>query len=204
MPQRLVFVRHGESEHHVRGLTGGWTDTPLTERGRHQVTLAAHALAGMNLPAAPPVFTSDLERARETAAIIAGVLGSAVTLVPALREINLGEATGMTLPEALRIALPEPDYRDVNWRSHPGSESWLELWHRADTALSEIAAAAPEMAVVVGHGLCGQAVIGQWLGLPLGHELAFRLGPASITDLCVNEWGEREISRLNHVVGEPD
>ncbi len=30
--KELILLRHGESEHLVRGLTGGWTDTPLTRR----------------------------------------------------------------------------------------------------------------------------------------------------------------------------
>ena len=33
-PRSLILVRHGESQHHVLGLSGGWTDTPLTDGGR--------------------------------------------------------------------------------------------------------------------------------------------------------------------------
>ncbi len=29
----IILVRHGESESNVGKLTGGWTDTPLTELG---------------------------------------------------------------------------------------------------------------------------------------------------------------------------
>ena len=37
----LVLLRHGEAEHHVRGLTGGWTDLALTAEGRRQANTAA-------------------------------------------------------------------------------------------------------------------------------------------------------------------
>lgn len=37
----LLLVRHGEAEHHVREITGGWTDTCLTERGREQASRLA-------------------------------------------------------------------------------------------------------------------------------------------------------------------
>ena len=33
----LLLVRHGEAEHHTKGLTGGWTDLPLTDTGREQL-----------------------------------------------------------------------------------------------------------------------------------------------------------------------
>jgi len=42
--QRLLFVRHGKAEHHVRRLTGGSTDLPLTGLGRLQAERAAHRL----------------------------------------------------------------------------------------------------------------------------------------------------------------
>ena len=37
----LFYACHRESEHQVTGLTGGWTDTPLTGSGRDQVSATA-------------------------------------------------------------------------------------------------------------------------------------------------------------------
>jgi broad specificity phosphatase PhoE len=37
--RELLLVRHGESEHLVRGISGGWTDLPLTALGRRQTTM---------------------------------------------------------------------------------------------------------------------------------------------------------------------
>jgi probable phosphoglycerate mutase len=38
----ILLVRHGEATHHTQNLTGGWTDSFLTERGKKQMrTLAA-------------------------------------------------------------------------------------------------------------------------------------------------------------------
>jgi phosphohistidine phosphatase SixA len=34
--QELILVRHAEAEHLVSDLTGGWTDSSLTNRGRRQ------------------------------------------------------------------------------------------------------------------------------------------------------------------------
>ena len=42
-PPAIIIVRHGQSEHHVRGLTGGWTDTPLTALGHGQRRLGEPA-----------------------------------------------------------------------------------------------------------------------------------------------------------------
>ena len=40
----IFFIRHGESVHHVTGMTGGWTDTPLTDAGARQIKGTAGAL----------------------------------------------------------------------------------------------------------------------------------------------------------------
>ncbi len=37
MMKELVIVRHGEAEHAVKGIIGGWTNSLLTDRGRQQI-----------------------------------------------------------------------------------------------------------------------------------------------------------------------
>src|ERR1700680_1413671 len=74
---RLLLVRHGESTWNADGRWQGQADPPLTERGRLQASLAAQALGSIDA-----IASSDLERAAETASIIAARLG----LEPVLSE----------------------------------------------------------------------------------------------------------------------
>ena len=41
----IILVRHGEATHHTEHLTGGWTDSDLTDAGRRQITALAEKLA---------------------------------------------------------------------------------------------------------------------------------------------------------------
>ena len=41
----IILVRHGEATHHTQHLTGGWTDSDLTEAGRRQLEALADKLA---------------------------------------------------------------------------------------------------------------------------------------------------------------
>ena len=40
----IILVQHCQSEHHINELSGGWTDTPLTEIGRAQAKKAGQRL----------------------------------------------------------------------------------------------------------------------------------------------------------------
>ena len=42
----ILLIRHGEADHHVKELTGGWTDSALTVRGQQQFQQLADCLAG--------------------------------------------------------------------------------------------------------------------------------------------------------------
>ena len=33
---KIILIQHCQSEHHINNMSGGWTDTPLTEFGRKQ------------------------------------------------------------------------------------------------------------------------------------------------------------------------
>ena len=72
----IILVRHGEAEHHVRKLTGGWTDSALTENGCQQLRLLAACLKNDFTGHHPPlVVSSDLMRASKGAQLIADALG---------------------------------------------------------------------------------------------------------------------------------
>ncbi|HVF75817.1 MAG TPA: histidine phosphatase family protein [Acidimicrobiales bacterium] len=94
---RLLLFRHGQSTWNAEGRWQGWADPPLSSLGEEQARAAADRLAGSGLTA---VVSSDLLRARQTAAIIAERLGLDVLDVePDLRERNIGDWSGLTTAE---------------------------------------------------------------------------------------------------------
>ena len=121
----LLAVRHGQSEWNLRGLWQGQADPPLTGLGERQAQIAADALAAalavaddswrtpamggrelhttrrpFDLPAFDLVVSSDLQRARRTAEIIAKQLGAGDVVVDeALRERSAGPWEGLTRAE---------------------------------------------------------------------------------------------------------
>ena len=92
---RLLLVRHGESTWNAQGRWQGWADPPLSELGRAQAEAAAPAAAPVDA-----VVSSDLQRARVTAELMAAVLEiEEVHIEPDLRERDVGDFTGLTRDE---------------------------------------------------------------------------------------------------------
>lgn len=95
MGRKLYVVTHPQATHHVDGLVGGWYDSDLTEKGLRDARNIAGALRARIPPtAAVEVVSSDLLRARRTAAVIAETLATVEVLDPRLREKSYGEAEG--------------------------------------------------------------------------------------------------------------
>ncbi len=150
---RLLLVRHGQSVWNAEGRWQGQADPPLSTLGETQAAEAATRLKGVGFTAA---FASDLVRARRTAEIIADSLGlGPVRVDPGLREINVGEWTGLTRDEII-VGWPGmlPDWSDGRIASPPGGETRAHLADRARKALARVAAgAAPgDRLLVVSHG----------------------------------------------------
>jgi probable phosphoglycerate mutase len=116
--EELFLVRHGQSVHHVKGLTGGWTNTPLTELGRQQAQLTGQELKKRLADLSVAFYTSDLERALQTAQIIAKVLGITPVAEEALRELNWGVVVDMTLEEARKFEQEKTEPL-LDWSSFP-------------------------------------------------------------------------------------
>jgi len=151
----LLVIRHGETDWNAERRAQGHLDITLNLVGVDQAMDVASRLAAElgGLEEAPPVYTSDLARARETAEIVAAALGAHLSEVPELRERMLGIVQGKTWTE-LRETHPEQVRRYKSGEDRdaiPGIEPIAEFRARCLAAANAIAFTA-ELAVVVTHG----------------------------------------------------
>ena len=153
---RLLLLRHGQTAWNAVGRFQGHADVPLDETGRAQARAAAPAIAAL---APVALWSSDLARASETAAIIGAVLGLQPTLDPRLREYDVGERQGLTVSEFAET-FPEAHAAWVRDGGHgagtdlPGAESTDDVRGRILPALQGFwdSLAAGETGLVVSHG----------------------------------------------------
>jgi probable phosphoglycerate mutase len=92
----ILLARHGETDWNRDGLWQGWADPPLNETGRAQARELAEQLRDVPFDS---VYSSDLQRAHETAEIVAAPHGVPVVTDPGLREIDVGSWSGLTRAE---------------------------------------------------------------------------------------------------------
>lgn len=201
MPAKsVILIRHAESEHHVKGLSGGWTDTPLTELGHRQAEAAAVRLRAELGGIPVRLFSSDLLRTQDTARHIADAFGVEPVLDWRLREFNNGEAANLTIDETRR-RWPEtsrpwkPDHRQ--W---PGGETMREFHSRAGAFLDELDLEGP-LAILVTHGGTLNTLTLRWLSLDEDRVsyVGFASHVTGITVLQRDEVGHRSIERANDI-----
>lgn len=89
--QKVVLIRHGETEWALAGRHTSFTDLSLTEKGREEASLLQGALNNWQFK---QVFSSPLKRAFETCEL-AGV-ADGVVVEPDLSEWNYGRYEGLT------------------------------------------------------------------------------------------------------------
>ena len=164
---RLIIWRHGRTEWNHTGLFQGQADIPLDEHGRKQARVAAKVLAGLKPTA---MVSSDLARARETAAALAKVTGLDVPTDARLREIHVGSWEGLTGEQIREVdpELAERYYAGEDVRRSATGETVGEVAARVADALADIAAEAEDGAVVVVvmHGLAARVGACQLVGMP--------------------------------------
>jgi probable phosphoglycerate mutase len=175
----LYFIRHAESAYNAEGRIQGQTDIGLSARGLRQAHALALALATHEIDA---IYASPLQRAHQTAAILAQQLELPVRTDPRLQEIHAGIFQGLLWSEirrshpseAERWLAQEPDF------VIPGGESRRELGQRGRAALETIRAQGHRAVAVVSHGGLLAAAIKELLEIP-ADRIPFQLLNASIT-----------------------
>ncbi len=175
------FLRHGVTAHNQEGIWQGQRDVPLAPEGRAQARRLAARLERLGLTWTA-LYSSDLERALETAQIVAGRLGLAVRRDRRLREVCVGELSGLS-----RVQVQEryADYvarsREDPWSTRfPGGETLAELYDRIWSFLGGLDEGRH---LVVSHGGAIRAAVLGVLEMKNAAPWRIRLENTSITRL---------------------
>jgi len=203
---RLILIRHGETIWNAERRYQGVSDVPLSARGALQAQRLAARLARESIGF---IYSSDLERAWQTAARIAAEQGVPVRAEPRLREMDFGEWEGLTYAE---IQERQPQAlarweRDPSGVAPPGGEHLMHLAARVQAMLEGLRQHNDaETVLLVSHGGPLRVLLCLALGLAPSEHWCFRLDPGSVSELYLYPQGAI-IALLNdrhHLVEDPD
>jgi broad specificity phosphatase PhoE len=172
----MLLARHGETDWNRQQRWQGQANVPLNGDGRAQAQALSATLKKEPLAA---VYSSTLQRAVETAHLIAVQHRINVSRDARLNEINLGAWEGLSRKEILArypdlLAAWEADPRSV---TPPKGESFAQLEERVLAVMHEIAHAYPgETVCLIGHKMTLGAIRCRYLGLELKEALGSDTG----------------------------
>ena len=160
----------------------------LSPKGRAQADAIATRVSGLRRLCA--VYTSPMERARETAAPVARALRLTARVEAGLNECDFGEWTGRRLRELARTPEWKTVQRYPSGFRFPGGESFPQMQTRVAAALAGLVARHPgEVIVAVSHGDPIKAAVALALGTPLDLFQRIVIAPASITAVAYGASG---------------
>jgi probable phosphoglycerate mutase len=195
----ILLIRHATTDAVGRRLVGRMAGVSLNEEGRREAERLARRLAHSRLDA---VYSSPIERARETAEPLARAGGLAVRVREAFTEFDFGEWSGATF-EALAAT---PGWDTFNgYRAGarpPGGETSLEVMARVVGELERLALEHGDGRIaVVSHGDPIKLPLAHYLGVPVEIAHRIEISPASVSVLELSRSHAR-LLRLNDT-GDP-
>jgi probable phosphomutase (TIGR03848 family) len=165
-PTVVCFVRHGTTPTTGKVLPGRAKGLHLAERGVEEADQTGSRLAVLGSVAA--VYSSPLERARETAKGVSAHLGLPVVVERGLIECDFGEWTGAELAKLRKLPEWETVQHHPSGFRFPGGESFVEVQARMAATVERIVARHPgELVVAVSHADPIKIVVGDAMGVPL-------------------------------------
>jgi probable phosphoglycerate mutase len=184
----VLFVRHGQTGTTGQLLPGRSPGLHLADPGKAQAQAVADAIA--KLSKVDAVYSSPLERARETAAPIAAARALKVQIERGLLELDVGDWTGEELKKLRRTPEWKVVQRYPSGFRFPSGESFVELQARIVAAIDRIVAAHPGGTVVaVSHADTIKAAVVHALGAHLDHFQRVTISPCSVTAVAYGEFG---------------
>lgn len=181
----LLLVRHGLTDSTGKRLTGWTPGIHLSARGREQADGLVARLDGIPLDA---IYSSPLERCRETAAPLAAARGLRVSVRQDLGEVRFGDWTNRSLAQLSKTKLWRSVQHVPSLTRFPGGESFAEVQVRAMRELERIAADHPRRRVAVcSHADVIKLVLAHLAGIHTDLFQRLTIDTASVSVLSIGE-----------------
>jgi len=185
-PTRVVLVRHGETDHTAeKRFSGGLASSNpgLNDRGRAQVRATAEWLQPL-ADQVDAIVTSPVRRTRESAEILAEVLGRhEIDVEDGFAEMEFGAWDGLTFLEVSERHQDDLDAWLGSLEAAPhGGESFQQVQERVLAGLERtLQAHAGRTVVVVSHVTPIKTLVAHALDASLMSVYRMELSPASVT-----------------------
>ncbi len=141
---KIYAIRHGQTELNKKGLINGNLEDTLTPEGIQQAQAAVQIMP----KTIKHIYSSSLERARQTAKIINGDLEVTLTFHDELKEVNFGDLNGTPYLDEYKERHKHLDY---DWR--PSGECVADVKKRVLDILKQISIESSDgEALIVTHG----------------------------------------------------
>lgn len=181
----LLLVRHGRTDAAGKRLTGWAPGVHLNEDGRRQAERLVERLDGIRVDA---IYSSPLERCRETAAPLAKARRLSVHVRRSLIETGYGDWTGRSIAQVRKTKLWRTVERVPSAMRFPGGESLLEVQARAVDEVNRIAQDHPKgVVVVLSHADPIRLVIAHVAGAHVDHLHRLVVDPGSISVVALGD-----------------
>jgi probable phosphoglycerate mutase len=185
----LLLIRHALTDSTGKLLTGWTPGVHLSSRGRGQAEELGRRLSGFPLQA---IYSSPLERCRETARPISRAAHLDVVVRPALGEVRFGDWTGRSLAQLRRTKLWGVVQSTPSRARFPEGESVLEVQDRAVAEVERIAAQHPKGAVAIfSHADVIKLVLATLSGTHTDLFQRLSVSPASVSAVALGNGAPR-------------
>jgi probable phosphomutase (TIGR03848 family) len=183
----IFLVRHGATAQTGQKLSGWTPGVPLTEEGTAQASSIADVLASAPLTA---VYSSPIDRAVQTARLIAARHDLRVTVSRAVAEVDFGKWSGRSFKVLRRTRLWNTVQRFPSGVRFPEGESFVEVQTRTVSEIERIRVDHPKEAVcVVSHADVIKLILAHYLGVHLDHFQRILISPGSLSTIAVSAEG---------------
>jgi broad specificity phosphatase PhoE len=198
---QIVLLRHGATDWNLQGRCQGSSDRRLNEVGVRQAEQIATQLSNETIHA---IYSSSLERARQTAQLVSRPHHLPVIIEEDVRELDHGELEGLTFNE---IKEKFSEFL-VGWRTEPaelqvpGGERLADVAQRAWHALTRIAQRHRfnDTVVVVSHNFPILGIVCRLTGTDLNNYRSFHLDPCGVTRITQHR---NQLWEVTHVNSKP-
>lgn len=148
----IIMVQHTESQHHINGMIGAWSDWELTEHGKKQAYEIGTWLLCEGCDFSYNMYVSDLKRALQTAEEINKTLQVTPIITNVIREVNAGAGNGQLREWYNHDKKPFSNDYNPDYKPFDDAESDRELWSRIYPFYQTIIANDEERILIVSHG----------------------------------------------------